>query len=288
MDSSLMGGDKTLLLAASEAAFGSEEASLLLAAAREAGVPAREVQWDAMDAAEGVVLVRHTWDYHKRPDEFRAWLRSLDDAGRAVHNSVDLILWNMEKGYLAELSDAGVPTPATVFVESGSPIPSGEDLRARLGTGRVVVKPTISATSWQTRLLDLDDRAALEEAVRAAARGSRAMIQAYIPKIVEGEWSLVYLGGERSHCVLKSPKPGEFRVQSDFGGSYVIAEPPTAALETAQACLSELPEVPTLARIDGVVVDSSFVIMEVELIEPDLFLRLQPEAARRLVDLAFR
>lgn len=275
-----------ILLAASDGAFGSEEARLLLDAFERHGRQAAESRWDTDDhSASPAVVVRHTWDYHKRLPEFSAWLDRLDHVGASVYNSVRLIRWNAEKGYLSELAERGVTTPTTLFLSKDDPVPRVEELRARLGTERAVIKPTVSATSWQTRLVALDDRRGVVEAVAAAARTSRAMIQAFVPEIGHGEWSLVFFGGVFSHAVLKRPVSGEFRVQSDFGGSVEVGLPPASALGVAERCLAAAPELATFARVDGVETADGFLLMELELIEPDLFLRLHEPAADRLAGL---
>ncbi|MEM7417994.1 MAG: hypothetical protein AAF389_21070 [Gemmatimonadota bacterium] len=281
-----MGETQTVLLAASERAFGSEEAQLLMDSLRGRGVEAAESRWDTHDPRPGTsVVIRHTWDYHKRLPDFTVWLDRLEDAGTRVFNSVPLIRWNAEKGYLVDLAQRGVRTPTTLFYESRDVVPDGAELSARLGTDRAVIKPTVSATSWHTRLVSLDDRRAVLEAVDAAAGASRAMVQAFVPEIGGGEWSLVYFGGVFSHAVLKRPVSGEFRVQSDFGGSVELGEPPAAALDIAERCLAAAPESPTFARVDGVETDDGFLLMELELIEPDLFFRLHAPASARLAEL---
>jgi glutathione synthase/RimK-type ligase-like ATP-grasp enzyme len=274
-----------ILLAASEAGLGSQEAALIVEAAQSIGVSAEEVRWDQLERPDAPVLIRHTWDYHKRIAEFRGWLNSLTSVGAAVHNSVDLVRWNLDKGYLADLGEGGVLTPRTVYLAAGAPVPSAAELGSRVGSGRVVVKPTVSATSWRTRLVELEDHDQVVEAVAAAAEGGRAMVQEFLPTIEAGEWSVVYLGGVFSHAVLKRPKPGEFRVQIDFGGSAELLEAPLEVRAACDRCIDWLPEAPTFARVDGVVTDDAFVLMELELIEPDLFLRLHPPAAAQLVEL---
>lgn len=268
--------------------MGSDEAKLIIEAAREVGVVAEEVRWDRMDvgAVDCPVLIRHTWDYHLRLSEFRRWLDALEAAGASVHNSVATVRWNLDKRYLAELSEAGIATPRTVYVAEGDAPPSASELRSRLESDRVVIKPAVSATAWQTRLVDVADREAVGDATRQAAEGGQALIQEFLPGIAEGEWSVLYLGGVFSHAVLKTPVSGEFRCQYDFGGSMDLLDVPADVRSAADRCIEWLPERPTFARVDGVVTERGFLLMELELIEPDLFLRLHPPAARRLVELA--
>lgn len=280
-----MAAHTRILLAASGAGLGSPEAGLVIEAARAVGATAEEFRWDRLNRPDAPVLLRHTWDYHKRLAEFRAWLDALAASRATVHNSVELVRWNLDKRYLAELSADGISTPRTVYLADRDPVLPTAELRGRLGSERVVIKPSVSATSWRTRLVDLDDREQVVEAIMEAAEGGTAMVQEFLPSIEAGEWSVVYLGGEFSHAVLKTAKPGEFRVQTDFGGSADLLAVPAAVRAATDACIEWLPEAPTLARVDGVVTEAGFVLMELELIEPDLFLRLHPPAAARLVEL---
>ena len=274
-----------MLIAVSEAAIGSEGVRAVLAAAHALGVEAEVELWDRIRAPARPVVVRHTWDYHLRLDRFRRWLDELEEAGADVPNPRASSRWNLEKGYLEELASRGVAVPRTIWLSRDEQCPGPAELRERLGGERAVIKPSISATSWRTELLDVDDHARVEAAVRSASETCRAMVQEYVPEIERGEWSLMYLGGAFSHAVFKSPVPGEFRVQSDFGGAVDPRRPPDTVREASARVLSLLDPLPTVARVDGVETERGFVVMEVELIEPELFLSTYPPAAERLVRL---
>ena len=107
------------------------------------------------------------------------------------------------------------------------------------------------------------------------------MLQKFMDAIVtEGEWSLMFFGGTFSHAIVKRPKHGDFRVQNDFGGTALLADPPTQVLASATRALQAVD--PTLyARVDGIVDNNRFLLMELELIEPMLFLSDHPEAPTR-------
>lgn len=282
-------GRPHVVLALSEEAAGTTEARLLLEAAGRAGVEAREVVWSHVRAvplehdAAPVVVIGHTWDYHLRLPAFRSWLDGLRRIGALVHNPLEIVEWNLDKRYLLELAARGVPIPPTVILESGAPVPAPRELVDRLDAEVAVIKPTVSATAWRTKKVSLADRAAVTSAVDGVSTDRGVMVQAFLPAIGRGEWSLVYFGGRYSHAVLKRPEEGDFRVQTDFGGSVQVAEPPPGALELATACLAALPTMPTFARVDCVGTETGFVLMELELIEPDLFLRHHEPAADRLV-----
>jgi hypothetical protein len=111
------------------------------------------------------------------------------------------------------------------------------------------------------------------------------LVQPFSRAIHDGEYSLIFIGGQYSHAALKKPKSGDFRVQHDWGGSFGAASAKGDLVEAASAVLQVLPSAPAYARIDGVLEQGEFLLMEAELIEPDLFFRLCPASAARLADL---
>jgi glutathione synthase/RimK-type ligase-like ATP-grasp enzyme len=137
-----------------------------------------------------------------------------------------------------------------------------------------VTKPTVSASAHGL------ERVFVDNAVAKIIRGP-AMVQPFLPEVaIEGEWSMVFLGGKYSHAVLKVPAAGDFRVQAQFGGSASSAEPSPNVLEAANRIIATLAETPRYARVDGIIHEGEFVLMEMELIEPELFLRMGGAADR--------
>jgi glutathione synthase/RimK-type ligase-like ATP-grasp enzyme len=253
--------------------------------ARAAVVEARA--WNdpgaAFDGFDAVVL-RSNWDYHFDPGGFVAWLDRLERAGAAIWNPPALLRWNLTKRYLLELARAGVPTVPTVVLEEAP----GAALRAAMaarGWDRVVMKPVISASGYETRLVTGDTLAEAEAALEAGGLRRPVVIQPFVEEIrSHGEWSLVFVGTRLTHAVLKRPAPGEFRVQPRLGGTAVLATPPAGAETIARGALAALPAAPLYARIDGVETAGGFVIMEVEVNEPDLFFPHAPAAADRFAE----
>jgi glutathione synthase/RimK-type ligase-like ATP-grasp enzyme len=248
----------------------------LAAALRTAGLePVAEVwtdpsvDWSSYDA----VLLRSVWDYHVRHLEFTEWLGQLDKAGVPVLNDTDLVRWNSDKRYLLELRERGVAIVP-------SQIAAGPCLREVVGGldgQEIVIKPTVSATARHT----IRGTAGSAELSKAMDELPDAvyLVQPFQPEIQsEGEWSLIYLDGEFSHAVLKRPAAGDYRVQNDFGGTAELLEPPPAVLEGSTAALaaanSRRP--PVYTRVDGIVTNGRYLLMELELIEPYLFLPLAP------------
>jgi len=155
-------------------------------------------------------------------------------------------------------------------------------LLEQAGWDEAVVKPVVSANAHETWRTSRARAADDEPRFRAIASRERVMIQPFLPEIVvDGEWSLVFFGGEFSHAVVKRPGAGDFRVQTDHGGSAVAARPDDAILAVARAALRCIPGDWLYARVDGCVVDGTFRVMELEALEPSLFLAWAPEAAER-------
>jgi glutathione synthase/RimK-type ligase-like ATP-grasp enzyme len=234
--------------------------------------------WEAFDA----VLIRSCWDYHLRSGEFHAWLDRLDAARVPVWNSTTLVRWNADKRYLLDLAARGVPTLPTVVIPRGVPDSVARTATER-GWTRFVLKPAVSASGYETHAFQLPLAAADRAAIERVSAAGAALLQPFADEIPAiGELSFVFLGGQPSHAALKRAAAGEFRVQTEHGGSVepIVADP--TLVEQAAAALAALDETPLYARVDGVLIDERFVLMELELIEPNLFLALDRDAPARL------
>jgi glutathione synthase/RimK-type ligase-like ATP-grasp enzyme len=148
-----------------------------------------------------------------------------------------------------------------------------------------VVKPLVSASAWRTFVTETGTAVVDERAWRELLGGSDGMVQEFIPEVqTAGEWSLIFFGGAFSHAVLKRPRAGDFRVQAELGGTAVLAEPPGALLDGARKVLALVEEPLLFARVDGVERNGGFLLMELELIEPQLFLGADVGAPARFAD----
>jgi glutathione synthase/RimK-type ligase-like ATP-grasp enzyme len=226
------------------------------------------------------LILRSTWDYHKKSSAFVSWLDQIESLGVPLWNPAGLIRWNMDKTYLRKLAAKGVPVTPTEWLEPGS-VPDLSALLNRNGWDRAVVKPTLSATAFLTWVTTpagaRGDQPRLDEMTQ---RGG-VMVQRFEEAIREGEWSLVFFRGELSHAVLKQPRAGDFRVQKEYGGTSVPGDPPPRVVATAEHALAQV-EFPWLyARVDLVDSESGVRLMELEMLEPDLFLRHSAGAADR-------
>ncbi len=265
-----------------------EEQELPAALAR-AGVDAVPVVWsDGLAALEGfdLAVFRSTWDYFtsERAQEFADWMASLARTDLPVLNPLSLVKWNLDKAYLMELEQRGVRIVPTRHFKGGPDLSIG-GLMDEMGWSRAVIKPTVSGGAYRTYLVDRETAAAHDAEANALRQGSGLLVQPYFSEIeTEGEWSFVFFENTFSHALIKKPATGEFRVQPQYGGGVIPVAPSPRLLAAAQGVLDALPEPAHYARIDGVVRGGELYLMEVEVIEPYLYLASATGAAQRFVD----
>ena len=250
---------------------------------RSDGISVVSAAWDdpAVDWSRfGCVVIRSTWDYHRKPARYADWLRARVSAGTDLWNPAEAVIGNMNKRYLLDLKDRGVEVVPSEYLPAG-----GHVLRQVLesrGWEQAVVKPALSASAygtWRTSIATADaDQAKFEE----QCRSNEVLVQPYIQEVAsQGEWSLVFLGGRYSHAALKRPAKGDFRVQRHCGGNSVPGNPPLGLVEQAQDILSNAPSPLLYARVDGVDRAGRLMLMELEINEPCLFIGLSSEAPLR-------
>lgn len=235
------------------------------------------VDWRAFDA----VLIRSIWDYFQNYAAYLRWLDLLERAAVPVVNPIALLRWNSNKRYLLDLERSGIAIIPTQVVTAPH---LSAHLRERTGE-ELVIKPTVSGTSWHT-VRGVAGSPELDAAVAALPAHMEFLIQPFLPEVVrDGEWSLLFFSGEYSHCVLKRPKSGDYRVQDEFGGSVHTIEPRPEILDSARLALETAERRgghdSSYARIDGVHSQGRFLIMEVEMIEPALYFEGDVGASRR-------
>ena len=218
------------------------------------------------------VLPLVVWGYHERYQEWLALLSRLERDGTRCINPVPVLRWNSDKAYLAELDAKGVPTVHTIAVEALDEHGLRE-ARDRFGCEQLVVKPPVSASATGTFLLKPGDP------VPAEVADQRMLVQPFMASIARtGEYSLMLFNDCFSHAILKTPKSGDFRVQPHLGGTEVPCAPPLGAIELAHAALAAAPAEAVYARVDMVADDDNALrIMELELIEPALWLQHAPD-----------
>lgn len=246
---------------------------LLLAACAKAGLSAEVVAWDdaSIDWSRfSRIVVRSTWDYHLRLEEFLSWLARVERVV-SVSNPPDVMRSNVDKRYLLNLQRQGVPVVPTVFVSRGDTIEA-------LDWDQSVVKPTVSGGSYET--YHCPTRADGVSRANALAKRMDVMIQPYIRSVeTSGERSLIWIDGELTHAIRKNPR---FADGAEHVSDEVPIEPDERDL--AAACLSNVPGEKLYARIDLMRLDDGRpVLSELELVEPSLFLKQSSQALDRLV-----
>jgi glutathione synthase/RimK-type ligase-like ATP-grasp enzyme len=240
-------------------------------ALRARGAVAAPAIWDApVDWTEyDAVVIRSCWDYHRRHDEFLAWIDRLEQAGITVINPPSLIRWNSHKRYLAELAAAGIPIVPTISADRGGLADALTGARQR-GWRNIVVKPAISASAEGVIPLALDrhELPALDD----VAHGDY-LVQPDLEVLrTAGEIDVIYFDGEYSHAVRRSHSAGD---------SPRLVEIEPHVRSAADSVVEALAERPIYCRVDLVIQEQTPLLMEVELIEPELYLTLAPGAARR-------
>jgi hypothetical protein len=256
--------------------------TLLRDAVRARGVDAEIVAWDAAPppSAHALWVPRSTWDYHHRVDEFLAFC-ARTAARSTLLNPLHLIRWNVRKHYLRELKQRGVPVVRTAFVPQGGGPDSLAEIASIQGWDDLVIKPAISAASFSTRRFQRPDFEAAEAFLRELTETRDAMVQGYVKDVeVGGERAVVFIDGELTHAVRKSPRLAD---QEESVSEALPVAPDERDL--AEMALRPFRERLLYARVDMVRDDSGVpMIMELELIEPSLFLAQHPPALARLAD----
>jgi glutathione synthase/RimK-type ligase-like ATP-grasp enzyme len=255
---------------------------LLVDALARRGVAAAIEPWGSPEATQGrVVVVRTTWDYTEHLSEFLEWTRHAA-ATTTLVNPAEIIEWNSHKSYLLDLAYAAVPVMPTELIGKGTVEAEQRDVLEEYD-GDVVIKPAVSVGAIGTiRAAAASDAAAAH--LRGLTEAGDALIQPFEPAVVDGETSLIYFGGEYSHAVRKIPAEGDYRVQVFYGGFVTPHVATEAERQVADAAIAAVPSELAYARVDLVEAARGPVLMELELIEPQLFLDEPGDSADRFAD----
>ena len=238
-----------------------------------------DADWSQFDT----VVVRSIWDYHLKYDGFVAWLDALAAAGTRVHNTIDVLRWNADKKYLVELEQRGVRITPTRVVERGSRRLLNDVLR-ETGWQHYVVKPTVSSTGYETWFANAPP--ASTEETRFAEQRTRLdlLVQEFAPGVQSGERSFVFIGGEYMHCILKRAAANEFRVHIEHGGTLERVNAEQHEIEWARSVIDASGRHDcTYARVDAVAADGGLMLMELELLDPELFFAYNRDATEHFI-----
>lgn len=239
-----------------------------------------EFDWSSTKA----VIFRTTWDYFDRYEEWKGWLEKVSQMTKMI-NPYELIQWNMDKHYLADLRKKGINIPETHYAEIGV-VTNLAALFAQKEWTECILKPCISGAARHTYRIDLSNIHEHEPIFQKLIQDEAMMLQPFQKNVVaKGEISLMVMGGLFTHAVLKIAKPGDFRVQDDFGGTVHEYIPTSEEIAFAEKAVAACSPHPHYARVDIIRDnDDQLAVIEMEMIEPELWFRLKPEAAEVLAE----
>jgi hypothetical protein len=255
----------------------------------QSGYSVEAYVWDKLpnDASADLFIVRSIWDYHKKHERFLKFLKMAESTAINIQNPVSILRWNSDKMYLKELKVNGLPIVPTFWLNHKEKNVTLSDIIQDQEWSDVIVKPVVSASALRTKRVLLKDVEHFEPLFQQWLSEHSLMVQPFFSEICTfGEWSLIYLGGDYSHAVLKTPKEGDFRVQEEYGGTTRRLEPPATFRKLGDRINDFLHKKfngPSLyARIDLLDYAGHPLIGELELIEPFLFLSHEPGAGQKM------
>jgi len=262
---------------------------LALAPLGERGILVDTLAWnqEGIDWSRyGLVVVRSTWDYQHRIEAFLARLAEIEASGARLQNDLDLMRWNLDKRYLRDLAEQAVPTIPTLWLDR---LPAGAlaSLFDELQTEVMILKPQVGAGAHGAWKLTRDNLAGQASEIEAFYGDRTLMAQPFVPSVEsEGEISLIFFEGHFSHALQKLPKTGDFRSQEEFGSRLTPLTPEPELLSTAELALATLSSPPLYARVDLLrsPTPQQFWLIELELVEPSLYLSLDPQAPTRFAE----
>ena len=227
-----------------------------------------QVNWAAYDLA----LLKAPWDYFDKFGQFSEWLKQLEALGIRLLNPVDVVRWNSDKHYLRDIAEAGLQIIPSLFLKQEEK-PAWPALFDHFQTNRLIMKPAVSGAAKNTFILKKEEIDSVAPGLEILLQEEPFLLQPFVQEIQEeGEWSFVFFGGRFSHCLLKTAKTGDFRVQHVHGGAVHAKEAPKELLALAQQYIDAFAQGCLYARVDGVRINGNFALMELELIEPYLYL----------------
>ena len=261
-----------------------KEDGLVLGELEKLNIRCARVAWDGNVnlASFKCALFRTTWNYF---DEFNLFVRFLKKSKDVVEliNPYEQILWNLNKKYLFDLSKSSINIPSTEIIKKGTTL-TLEDICLTRGWEDIVIKPCVSAAAWQTYYIPKNKRFKFENVFSSLLQKHDMMIQVFQKNIKSfGEISLMMIGGVYTHAILKRAKKGDFRVQDDYGGSVSSYLASKKEIQFATRIIKSLKFKPVYARVD-IILDNNkqLALSELELIEPEMWFRFYPDAAKKL------
>ncbi len=237
------------------------------------------VNWNDYDA----VIVRSTWDYQNDSEKFIGVLEKINTVSH-LENDLDLMKWNMNKNYLFDLEQNGVKIVDTIWEKKFNRNLANEYFE-KLNTNEIIIKPNISANADNTFRLTREKLNKNLQLLENIFAEREFMVQPFLKNIIEeGEYSLFFFNGKFSHSVLKKPKENDFRVQEEHGGNIQPFKVSSQLILIAENIIKKLSTIPLYGRVDLVrTKENEFAVMELELIEPSLYLNKNDKSPAKFV-----
>lgn len=259
---------------------------------KEKGLNIEKVIWNDLDINwedYSLAILKSPWDYFDLIEEFYHWLDHLEAKKVKLLNPIDVVRWNANKQYLREIEAAGLKITPGFFIQNQESV-NLEYFFEKFKTDKLIVKPCVSGGAKNTFKVTADNVNEVNQKLNLLIQDEDFIIQPFLPEILEnGEWSFIFFNGAYSHSLIKKAKPGDFRVQPAHGGSVHPQKPHAEHIATAEQYVKLFAKDCLYARVDGTFVNDEFLLMELELIEPFLFLNTDPQNYERyyqaLVDL---
>ena len=236
--------------------------------------------WDFSSSLEDfdAIIFRSCWDYHFKHRDFLDWLKKLRELNIPVLNPIDICIWNLNKSYLLDLERKGVLIPKTKIIKNGQAafVDFGEF------DTQVVIKPAISLNGLDTHLIPLSDKDRIVATIHALSEDRDVLIQQYLPEIKsDGEISLIFFNGSFSHAIKKVPAINEFRIHQEYGGTRCRINPERELILQAEKIVHKVGCNLLSCRVDVVLRDNKAYLIELEIIDPMLFLGFADEAPHK-------
>jgi len=264
-----------------------QERTLIKDALLAKGLTVQIKSWDDPDydwSQTRAVVFRTIWDYFERYDEFMVWIAHIKNKTQLI-NSYELVQWNIDKHYLTDLEKKGIAIVPAAFVDAGDYQTIAAVCREK-GWTDVVIKPAIGGGAFHTHKVLESKRSDFEGLFKDLVAERDMLIQPFIRSIATlGEASLMIFNGEYTHAILKKAKAGDYRVQDDWGGTVHEYEPSQVEIAFAKACFAACPTLPAYGRADILWdEDGKILLGELEIIEPELWIRNAPESANTFAE----
>jgi glutathione synthase/RimK-type ligase-like ATP-grasp enzyme len=227
-----------------------------------------DVEWEAYDLA----IVKSPWDYFDLIHDFYTWLNDMDQREVKLLNPSSVLKWNADKHYLKDIQEAGLLVTPTVYLSKRNKVDVSIYF-SEFNVGKLIVKPAVSGGAKNTFKVTPNNASDISDKLNVLLQEEDFIVQPFLEEVaIEGELSFLFFGGVFSHAVLKKAANGDFRVQSTFGGTVHPITPTSKMISAATAYVDQFAKNCLYARVDAVIVKEQFMLMELELIEPYLFL----------------